>query len=399
MSLTKHRKLRDLIKPVTTWNPQRSQDGRFDYIDLSAVDQDRKVITGARSTPTGEAPSRARQLVRAGDVLVSTVRPNLNGVAVVPQKLDGATASTGFCVLRPGAELNGRFLFHWVRSPNFVNDMVRKATGASYPAVSDRIIHDSSLPLPPIHEQRRIAEVLDRADELRAMRREAITRLDDLSQSIFLDMFGDPVGNPRGWAKSTLAALARENPSNGLFRKSAEYSTDDSGGLPVAWVENLFRGNVVDLSGARRIVPTGADVERYGLAQGDLLFCRSSLNFDGIAYPNVYAGPDNQALFECHIIRIRLDSDLSLPAYVNQALRIPAMRSIVKSKSKTSTMTTIDQKSLASTPIPVPPMELQRSFVDRLSVVDAVKAQQKAQIDDLAELFASLQHAAYRGEL
>src|SRR5690606_29415613 len=174
----------------------------------SAVDQDAKAVTGARELACSEAPSRARQLVRVGDVLVSTVRPNLNGVALVPAELDGATASTGFCVLRPRAgQLDSRYLYQWVKSPRFVSDMVRKATGASYPAVSDRIVCESKRPLPPLPEQRRIAEILDKADALRAKRRAALAQLDTLTQSIFLDMFGDPATNPKGWPRKELQDL------------------------------------------------------------------------------------------------------------------------------------------------------------------------------------------------
>ena len=142
----------DLVESVENWNPLRAEpNSEFDYIDLSAVDQDSKTIVEARPTPCADAPSRARQLVKEGDILVSTVRPNLNGVARVSSNLCGATASTGFCVLRSRRSmLDGAFLFHWVKSPSFVNDMVNRATGASYPAVSDRIIFESLIPFPPL---------------------------------------------------------------------------------------------------------------------------------------------------------------------------------------------------------------------------------------------------------
>ena len=162
----------DMVNDVKTWNPLRSvPSDSFDYVDLSAIDQDSKTIIGVRKVICGDAPSRARQLVARGDVLVSTVRPNLNGVALVPEELDGATASTGFCVLRPRKDfLNGTYLFHWVKSPKFISDMVKKATGANYPAVSDRIISESQILLPPLEEQKRIAEILDCAQELRSKR-------------------------------------------------------------------------------------------------------------------------------------------------------------------------------------------------------------------------------------
>ena len=201
MSALKAIPVGDLVESVMTWNPLRVPHQEvFNYIDLSAVDQTTKSILGAREITCGEAPSRARQLVLTGDILVSTVRPNLNGVAKVNSDLDGATASTGFCVLRPQVgRMSSSYLFHWVKSPQFVADMVTKATGASYPAVSDRIIFESLIPAPPLPEQRRIAAILDQADALRAKRREALAQLDSLTQSIFIEMFGDPVSNPKNW--------------------------------------------------------------------------------------------------------------------------------------------------------------------------------------------------------
>ena len=107
----------DLVEPVSSWNPSRNPHAIFKYVDLSAVDNSSKRVIGSATLTGANAPSRARQLVSAGDVLVSTVRPNLNAVAVLPAALDGATASTGFTVLRPGKHLDRRYLFHWVRCP------------------------------------------------------------------------------------------------------------------------------------------------------------------------------------------------------------------------------------------------------------------------------------------
>ena len=114
-----------IVRPVESWNPLRvDPDESFSYIDLGSVDQERKVITQAKQTRCGDAPSRVRQLVKAGDILVSTVRPNLNGVAQVPHDLDGATASTGFCVLRPDpTKADPRYLMQWVGRHALVNNV------------------------------------------------------------------------------------------------------------------------------------------------------------------------------------------------------------------------------------------------------------------------------------
>lgn len=214
--------LGDLILDIETWNPQREKDSvSFSYIDISSVNQESKQIGEWKKIRSGEAPSRARQLVCSEDVLVSTVRPNLNGVAQVPPSLDGAIASTGFCVLRAKAVLlNSRYLFHWVRTPQFVKDMTMRATGASYPAVTDRIIKDSKIPFPPLPEQRRLAAILDKADSLREKRRRAITKLDELLKSVFIEMFGDPVVNPKGWEKRLFELCLSMPLRNGLSPSS-----------------------------------------------------------------------------------------------------------------------------------------------------------------------------------
>lgn len=199
---TPHAAIGTVVTNVSTWNPLKSKANcLIDYIDISSVNKDTKQIQEVSQVKAHEAPSRARQLVKVGDILVSTVRPNLNSVAQVPSHLDGATASTGFTVLRPLInKLDGRYLFHWVKTSKFVSDMVKKATGANYPAVSDRVIKESLLPLPSLSEQERIATILDKADALREKRWQTIAKLDTLLQSVFLDMFGDPVTNPKGWA-------------------------------------------------------------------------------------------------------------------------------------------------------------------------------------------------------
>lgn len=181
----------DHTQSVRKWNPKtEAPDDEFIYIDIASVSQERKRVNGVSHLFGSDAPSRARQLVRAGDVVVSTVRPNLNAVAYIPEELDGATASTGFSVLRSDPKtLDPRYLYHWVRSQEFVSNMVKQATGQSYPAVSDKIVKHSEIPLPPLDEQKRIAAILDQADALRLLRQRAIGRLNTLGQAIFHAMF------------------------------------------------------------------------------------------------------------------------------------------------------------------------------------------------------------------
>ena len=140
---------------------RRKEKGRFRYVDIASIDNARKLITQAKWLPCIEAPSRARQILKANDVMVSTTRPYLNAVAIVPPELDGQIGSTGFCVLRPFPDLDHEFLFAFVRSDVFIRGLSLRVKGALYPAVSNQVVREQSIPLPPLPEQKRIVGLLN----------------------------------------------------------------------------------------------------------------------------------------------------------------------------------------------------------------------------------------------
>ena len=269
----------DSVSKCQTWNPKSSGTGRFGYIDLSSVDKDTKSIASIERHECSDAPSRARQLVETDDVLVATVRPNLNGVALVNGAHHGMTASTGYCVLRPNKDtLDSRFLFHWVKTGVFVQRMVNVATGANYPAVSDAKVKASKIPLPPLAEQKRIAAVLDAADALRAKRRESLAQLDILLQSTFLDLFGDPVTNPMGWYVGRLEDYFSETRAGtccgpfGSALKKYEYVED---GIPVWGIDNVKPNQFIQERSLFITPAKFAKLRRYSVEPGDILISRA----------------------------------------------------------------------------------------------------------------------------
>ena len=216
-------------------------------------------------------------------------------------------------VLRPRGHARLRYLVRVLEN----YDVTPWITGSTRAKLTKAGASKIQIPLPPLAEQKRIAAILDAADALRAKRREALAQLDTLLQSTFLDMFGDPVTNPMGWEVRSLGDLAVKKPNNGVFRRNPEYSESLDSTLPVVWVAELFRGNCIDVSESRRLEATQAEIEKYGLFPGDLLFCRSSLKLDGIAYNNVFLGKREEALFECHLIRVSPRTDVVNPVFLN----------------------------------------------------------------------------------
>lgn len=370
MSTPLLRAIGDLVEQVASWVPERDDpDGAFTYVDLSAVDQENKIIAGAREVPCSEAPSRARQLIRTGDVLVSTVRPNLNGVAHVPPEFDGATASTGFCVLRPRTgQLDGRYLFQWVKSPSFVIEMVRRATGASYPAVSDRIVWESKLPLPSLPEQRRIAEILDKADALQVNRRAALAHLDTLTQSIFLDMFGDPATNPNGIRKQPLGELLKLK--SGDFLPAADMA--ESGTYAV------LGGNGV--SGFH---------DQYMFEEPQIVIGRV-----GAYCGCVHVSPPKSWITDNALYVSERHPDL-LFDYLVDALTHARLNQYASQFGQPL----VSGSRIYPVRVLVPPKEAQHEFVERATCVKGQKHTHAISLDRFAALFASLQHRAFRGEL
>lgn len=154
--------LRQVTLPVTKIRPTDDPDREVHYIDISSIDNTRHVISSTKRYTLENAPSRARQVVREGDTLFSTVRPYLRNIALVPNRYDDEIASTGFSVLRPVKGICPEFLFSTVVSSAFVNRVSKLQYGVSYPAVKDEQVRDLDIRLPPTAEQYRIATKIDK---------------------------------------------------------------------------------------------------------------------------------------------------------------------------------------------------------------------------------------------
>lgn len=320
--------------------------------------------------------------------MTSTVRPNLNAVAQVQEKLDGATASTGYCVLRFNEkELNPRYLYFWVRSPEFIGEMVKRATGASYPAVSDSIIKSSKIPLPPLNEQRRIAAILDKADAIRRKRQESIRLTEEFLRSTFLEMFGDPVTNPKGWEVSKFEkvgsldrGVSKHRPRNAPELLGGPYPLIQTG--DVANSDGYIRSYKSTYSeiGLKQskiwtagtlCITIAANIAKTGILTFDACFPDSVVGFS----------PNSQTTTE----------------YVQYWLSF--LQKILEDTAPESAQKNINLAILKNLNIPLPPVESQKQFSKQLNNVQKFKTKQTAGTTEIATLFNSLTHRAFRGEL
>ena len=155
--------LGDILKKIETINPLQAPDTKFDYIDVSSVSNQTFHIEQSQRLRGKDAPSRARRLVKANDVLFATVRPTLQRIAIVPDELDNQICSTGYFVLRPKSDIDHRFVYYFLFTEDFMWQMEKIQKGTSYPAVTDNEVRAQKIAFPPLPEQQRIVGILDEA--------------------------------------------------------------------------------------------------------------------------------------------------------------------------------------------------------------------------------------------
>lgn len=388
------------VREIETWSPLSADlASEFEYIDIAAIDREQKVITATARTRASDAPSRARQIVQKGDVLVSTVRPALNAVAVVPPSLDGAIASTGFTVLRSDEQLlHGPYLFHWVRGNAFIDEMVRLATGASYPAVSDRIVKASCVPVPfpddprrSLAEQKRIAAILDKADAIRRRRQEAARLADTLIPSVFYEMFGDPVLNPRKYETQPLGALA-DMVSGGTPSKSVPEFW--AGSLPWVSPKDMKRPYLADATD--HISEDGAeDANLKVLQPGAILIVVRGMILAHTVPLAINLAPltINQDM-RAFVPRSGIETE-----YLCWALRMQHGRLLSLVSNAAHGTKRFESRDLFGLSVPLPPKPLQKRFAAFVESTRLSRQRWESGGAGADDMFNSLVQRAFRGEL
>lgn len=315
---------------------------------------------------------------------------------MVSPELDGATASTGFCVIRANrAVLEPSYVFHWVKSTTFVSRMVAQATGASYPAVSDRIVLDAEIPLPPLPEQRRIAAILDKADALRTQRREALAHLDRLAQAIFVEMFGDPVTNPKGWPVVDVGSIS--DVQGGLQVTTARKNLPVE--VPYLRVANVHRGRL-ELGEVKTIRATENEVARTKLNPQDVLVVEGHGNPEEVGRAAIWNGEVAGCVHQNHLIRVRFIAERVLPTYACAYLNSSGGRQhLLRAGKTTSGLNTISVSNVRAVPVALPTLVAQKTYEAQVAEVDGLKATHRQSELEGERFFAALQHRAFRGEL
>ena len=264
--------LGEVLQKTETVNPLQKPNAEFDYIDVSSVSNLTFQIEETQRLTGKDAPSRARRLVKANDVIFATVRPTLQRIAIVPDSLNDQVCSTGYLVLRPKSEIDHRFLFYSLFTQQFMGQMESLQKGASYPAVTDGEVRSQLLSFPLLPEQRRIVGILDEAfagiATAKANTEKNLQNARALFESHLQAVFTQ---RGEGWVNAKLDDVCGFQ--NGFAFKSSSFRPS---GCPILRISNIQDGGV----DTERLVffdprDYRENLDRYQIVEGDLLIAMS----------------------------------------------------------------------------------------------------------------------------
>jgi len=325
-------------------------------------------------------------LLPAGSVLFSSRAPiGLVAINTVPM-----CTNQGFKNLIPNSNLlHNKYLYHWLRSNR--QRLEDLGNGATFKEVSKSVVARVEILLPPLHEQQRIAAILDKADALREKRRQALAKLDALLQSVFLEMFGDPVTNPKGWETDLLDHLCK-NITDGTHDTPLRTAS----GVPFITSKNI-RPFEIDLNELDYVtVQTHEEIKK-----------RCNPQYSDILYTNIGANVGNAVAnrfnFEFSLKNVALlqpDHTKINPFFLESLLNNERQKNhILSSFSKGGAQKFITLKVLRNTRIIAPKIDLQNRFAEIVVSLERIKKQNLTSVQASDALFSSLQQRAFNGQL
>lgn len=405
-----------VILPYETTDPRSSPEKEFVYIDIGSIDNKTHTIARPKKLLGRDAPSRARRVIATGDILFSTVRTYLKNIAIVPESLHDQLTSTGIAVLRPSSALDGRYLYFYVRSDAFIAEISKAQDGTLYPAVTEKKLGSTIIPLPPLGEQKRIIAKVDSLFERISRARTELAHLPTLIaayRSTILELAfsgkltsdyrknekDGELGLPDGWSIRSLGEISdiqggiqvgkRRNNDVGLIE------------VPYLRVANVQRG-WLDLSEIKIISVTADERDRLLLRKGDVLMNEGG-DRDKLGRGWVWDGQIEECIHQNHVFRIRLHENTLPPEFLSHYANERGQHYFFDQGTQTTNLASISKRKVTALPVPVPPLdeanEIVRRIGDTFAWLDRVSADHASTSELLSKLDNAILAKAFLGEL
>jgi type I restriction enzyme S subunit len=377
--MTREVRLKDVVRVNEKTLPEATEtDLRFRYIDIGLVTEGVIAVPEAEIT-FGSAASRARRLADEGDTIVSTVRTYLRAVAQVPRHDDRLVFSTGFAVLHPSEGVDARYLTYHCQSASFVEEVVARSVGVSYPAINASELGNFRLLLPSLEEQRRIADFLDaetaRIDRLVELREKQVEYAHERLEAAMAIAVGDPKPWPKlAWVLSLLRDGTHTPPMRVLE------------GVPLLTAKNVRNDRLEFAEEDTFVSASDADqLDRSVKARpGDVLL---SIKGARLGRAAVVMSDLPRFTFERNLALLRPDTERCLPEWLHLALLSPPVQDQISLGRTFSALPGIYLGALAELRVPMPPLSEQ---VLRVQSLTALRGRHKRCLKAVARQVALL---------
>lgn len=372
--------------------PSRSQMGRYykggriPWVKSGELREG--LITSTEEFLTEEALKESSiKLVPAGAILLAMYGATVGRLAMLGVE---ATTNQAVCHIVPDSNIaDTKYIYHAISAS--VPKIVAMGVGGAQPNINQGIIKSLKISLPPLQEQRRISAILDKAESLRAKRQEAIDEFNRLAQAIFIEMFGDPATNPKGFPVATV----------GDILGSATYGTSQkattTGQLPVLRMGNITRTGEVDCTDLKYVELKASEQERFLVKQGDILFNRTN-SAELVGKTALYRDKAPMA-YAGYLIRLRVNAE-NESEYLAGFMNTPYAKLVLRNMCKSIVgMANINAQEVKGIKILKPPHELQAAYQKKIEKLNKLKTRQRAVFLENERLFSCLQAKAFSGKL
>ncbi len=332
--------------------------------------------------------------LRAGDLIMSC-SGTMGKVAKVPKGIEKGIINQALLKLTPSENINLDFLTYWMESKSFQDQLSGNTHGAAIKNIASvKILKDLEIPLPPLPEQQKIAAILDAADKLKQKDQQLIEKYNTLSQSLFLDMFGDPKLNPKKWKLSYLHEVIEDGPQNGLYKPSKDYGS----GAPIIRIDS-FHNSIVETKSLKRVNINETELSNFEIFENDFVINRvnspSHLGKCGLV-PKI----NERMVYESNMMRVKFNTKKTNIVFMLSILSSQYLKNQILNSSKDAVnQSSINQKDVNNFTIPLPPINLQNQFAERIQAIESQKQQAQASLQKSEDLFNSLLQRAFKGEL
>lgn len=375
-------------------DPAKFPDEEFELHSIPAFDAGRPEFL------IGSQIGSSKQIVQPDDVMISKIVPHIRRASVVGAASGKRQIASGEWIVFRSERFIPRYLRHVLISDEFNGKFMATVSGVGGSLLRARPaeVAKIKIPLPSFAEQRRVAAILDKADALRAKRREAIAKLDQLLRSVFQEMFGDPVTNPMGWRFVACHELcgSPDDIKCGPFGTQLAKEEFQSEGIPLWGIKHVnadFKRPTHEFLSQQK----AKDLAQYSIEPGDLVMTRKGT----VGNCAVYPGGMPSGVMHSDLLRFRVDLDVCNPVFLRDQLRFSQLVARqVEVMSSGAIMAGINVSKLKNLTVFYPDIKHQNRYAEIVSRgVGCVADSWSRSLSAAERLFNSLQHQAFSGAL